>query len=329
MSTSKPRSIRRRLVGAVAVAAALTAAIGVPAIIDQRSDEDPVVTQPRQTPGEKQAPVVTDRIRFTSAAMEVARQNPRVLVAEPDWKVRYLDGFSPASGSMMFQLGPDQWKDDANGHYNLAPAFEITWYPADQYESYRQDRAEERRVQHLDVLGQRAQMVSYGATDHAVMLPPEGDVFIEMRGSVGDEAAFKGFLAESIEKVDVRTWLAALPAEMVTAQNAGARLEQVLADIPLPPGFEKTVLEQAVALDRYQFGARVTGQVTCRWIAEWETGDAARKAAAVEALASSRDWKILQEMDTDGDYPEVVWEYADQIAAGKLPEGYRGGLGCE
>jgi hypothetical protein len=29
------------------------------------------------------------------------------------------------------------------------------------------------------------------------------------------------------------------------------------------------------------------------------------------------------------DYPEVVWDYADQVAAGELPDGYWGGLGCE
>lgn len=327
MSTSKPHGLRRRIATAVAVAAAATAAIGVPAIIDERSG-DPVVAQPQQTPGQQQTPVVTDRIRFTSAALEVAKLNPRVLVTEPGWKVRYLEGFDPTTGGMMFQLGPDEWKDDEDGHINLAPSFDIHWYPADQYESYRQDRAHERGVQHLEVLGQRAQMISYSARDHAVMLPPEGEVFIELRGSVGDEDAFKRFLAESIEKVDVAAWLAAMPAEAVTAVNADERLEQVVADIPLPPGFEKTQLAEAVALDRYQFGAEVTGQVTCGWIAAWEQGDAAGKAAAVEALASSRDWKILREMDADGDYPDLIWQYADEIAAGKAPEGYRGGLGC-
>jgi hypothetical protein len=33
-------------------------------------------------------------------------------------------------------------------------------------------------------------------------------------------------------------------------------------------------------------------------------------------------------MDERGDYPEVLWEYADQVAAGQVPDGYQGGLGC-
>ena len=42
-------------------------------------------------------------------------------------------------------------------------------------------------------------------------------------------------------------------------------------------------------------------------------------------LGTSRDWPVLDEMNERGDYPEVVWEYADQVAAGQVPEGYRRG----
>ena len=44
-------------------------------------------------------------------------------------------------------------------------------------------------------------------------------------------------------------------------------------------------------------------------------------------MGTSRQWPVLQEMDADGDYPEVVWDYADQVGAGQVPEGYREGLG--
>ena len=37
---------------------------------------------------------------------------------------------------------------------------------------------------------------------------------------------------------------------------------------------------------------------------------------------------MLREMDAEGDYPEVVWEYAAEVQAGRVPEGYRDGLGC-
>jgi hypothetical protein len=48
------------------------------------------------------------------------------------------------------------------------------------------------------------------------------------------------------------------------------------------------------------------------------------------ALASSRDWAILQEMNSEGDYPEVLWQYADAVAGdGKVvsvEESYKAAL---
>ena len=43
---------------------------------------------------------------------------------------------------------------------------------------------------------------------------------------------------------------------------------------------------------------------------------------AVEALRSSHGWRVLRDMDRAGDWPEVFWEYADEIAAGTVRAGY-------
>ena len=69
-------------------------------------------------------------------------------------------------------------------------------------------------------------------------------------------------------RVDVRTWLAALPANIVTPDRAGAAAAEVLADVPLPPGFDVGSLDVRGADDPYQFGAAMTGRVGCAWIAE-------------------------------------------------------------
>jgi hypothetical protein len=346
--TRQASALRTRLAVSVATAAALTAVIGVPAIIaDHRVGDEarngtgseagrPATTQPG--PGR----VTTAPVRFAAAAVRVARANPRVLVTAPGWKVRTVEGFDPDAGEMTFQLGPDQWRDEtfAGGstHLNTAPRFEVTWYPRDQYDAYRADRAREPHLQHVTVFGERAQMISYTATDHAVMLPPQGEVFLELRGNVGDEAAFKRFLAGSVAQVDIRTWLAAMPSSVVTAGNLDGAVRKVLAGIPLPPGFDASSLDRGLALDPYQFGARVTGMVACGWIEEWQraqaSGDTAAAARAVAAMATSRDWAVLHDMDAEGDYPEVVWQYADALAAGgtgtgkSALDGYRGALGC-
>ena len=84
--------------------------------------------------------------------------------------------------------------------------------------------------------------------------------------------------------------------------------------------------------DPYHFGAAVTSRVGCGWIAEWQraraSGDEAGVRRAADALRSSHGWRVLRDMDKAGDWPEVFWEYADEIAAGTLRAGYSQGLGC-
>jgi hypothetical protein len=347
-------ALRTRLAVSVATAAAMTAAIGVPAIISEHRAGSGAGSEAGgaagseagrpETTGPGAGQVSTAPVTFAAAAVRVARANPRVLVTASGWKVRSVEGFDPDAGEMTFQLGPDQMRREQYlGGYALvndAPRLEVTWYPRDQYESYRADRAREPHLQHVTLFGQQAQMISYGATDHAVMLPPQGTVFLELRGNVGDEAAFKQFLADSIEQVDIRTWLAAMPSSVVTADNLDGAVQKALAGIPLPPGFDASALARGLALDSYQFGARVTGMVACGWIEEWqrahESGDAAAADRATAAMATSRNWAVLHEMDAEGDYPEVIWQYADALAAGGTSpsgkaglEGYRGALGCD
>lgn len=76
----------------------------------------------------------------------------------------------------------------------------------------------------------------------------------------------------------------------------------------------------------------MAGAVACAWLDEFvaanEAGEEARSDEAVRVLATSREWPVLLRMDERGDYSEVVWEYADEIATGRGYGGYEGGLGC-
>jgi DNA-directed RNA polymerase specialized sigma24 family protein len=147
---------------------------------------------------------------------------------------------------------------------------------------------------------------------------------------------------DSLKAVGVDDWLAAMPPSVVLPAGTDQAIDAMLAGIPLLEGFDKSALERhTVVRDRYQLGARVTGAVACGWIEQWvtarRTGDDAASAAAVEAMQSSRRWPILREMQTEGDYPKVLWAFADAIKrntaipAGKtttVEQGYRSALGC-
>lgn len=351
---------RTRLLVPVVGAAALAAAVVLPGLNQADPPAPPAAAPETSAPSTSESSLPVTPVHYTAAAVRVAKANPRLLITAPQWKVRSVGGFSRTSGEMTFQLGPDRWVQselDADGNElastpipnpdaasdaiapgstgsavdNEAPQVSVDWYPRDQYDAYLADRRQESSGT-VRVLGQQVDLVSYSATDHAFMLPPRDGVFLEVRGSHLDRASFLALANEHLQQVSVDAWLAAMPAEVVTPRTQGSRLEQVLVGVPRPPGFRGAELGRGAALDRYQFGATVAGAVTCGWIREWERArsagedEAADRAAA--ALRSSHDWKFLKDMDAEGDYPEVVWEIADQVAAGEQPAGYEGALGC-
>jgi hypothetical protein len=98
------------------------------------------------------------------------------------------------------------------------------------------------------------------------------------------------------------------------------------------PGSRIHAISDRGGLPLYQFGAAVTGRVGCASIAEWQrakqAGDAAALRTAGDALQSSRQWKVLQQMTDEGDWPEVFWAIADKVAAGQPPTEYKQGIGC-
>lgn len=297
------RSLRTRLVVGVAAAAAITVAIGVPAWLAERE---------AAVPGDSQAvdrgDGSVDRIAYSAAAIEAAEKNPRLLIDEPGWTATHVYGFTKGQGTIVF----------AQGDRDL----EMNWYPARAYDSYYEDRLDVGDPEPTTVAGQNGALFRYSAHDFAVMLEPKGGSFVELRTGIGgweDKAAVLDLLAK-VQPVDVDTWLAAMPAEIVRPDGARDAVATMLADIPQPPGFAASALEDLGPSDRYQLGAELTRAVSCGWIDEWQrastAGDAAAISRATEALRSSRQWQILRDMDAAGDMPEFIWDIADRVAAG-------------
>ena len=118
----------------------------------------------------------------------------------------------------------------------------------------------------------------------------------------------------------------------------------MLDGVPLPPRFDVASLQRVrpgTVLDRYQLGAKVAGGVACAWLDRWvaarRSTDDSGVRQAVGALATSHDWRVLHDMQAEGAYPDVLWQYADAAAtnapipAGKrltVEESYGDALGC-
>ncbi|MGH8951379.1 MAG: hypothetical protein ACRDX9_08125 [Acidimicrobiia bacterium] len=141
------------------------------------------------------------------------------------------------------------------------------------------------------------------------------EVLLVLNSSDLDETAFRTLLA-SLALVDEEQWLAAMPETVVT--DRAATVAEYLTDIPLPPGFDASMLEQGPAEHWYQVGADVAGALACAWIEQWIGGKVAQDQAAVDeavnAMATSREWDILIDMSAEGGFSGVLWEYADAIA---------------
>jgi hypothetical protein len=185
-------------------------------------------------------------------------------------------------------------------------------------------------------------MFRYGdSTDFTTILRPQDGVFLEIRGDLGSKQAYVDVL-NRLGAVDGATWAAAMPAGAVAPADTRAVIDELLADIPVPEGFDVTVLDTGLTTDRYQLGSVVAGAAACAWTDAWDdatkAGDQRAADEAAEAMNSSRRWSVLREMDKKGDYPEAVWDVAYLVShdvdlqrgQSKSERGWWvGGLGCD
>ncbi|GGR51237.1 hypothetical protein GCM10010168_82550 [Actinoplanes ianthinogenes] len=312
----RPR-IGRRLAVSLATAAAV---VGVAGVTVALHDQPRVPAGPAAGPaGAALDASAVAGSRWTLAAVQAAQANPRLLIGEPGWKATNVSGFTADRGAITFE------KDGS--------ALEMNWYPAKQYPSYFADRKHVSEPEPGKAGTLPGDIFTYDAGDFALMLKPHDGTFVELRtGGIWTRARFDEILA-GIKQVDVDTWLAALPPEIVTPARAGDAAAEVLAGIPLPPGFDTGVLRKLGVNDKYQFAAGVTSKVGCAWIAEWQradkAGDAAARSKAAAALRGSHNWAALKSIENEGGWSEVFWDVADHVAKGQVPADYRDAIGCQ
>lgn len=264
---------------------------------------------------------------YAAAAIEVAEANPRLLVTAPGWRVVDAGEFEPDSGETTF----------GDGRRTL----ELHWYPARFYRSYLRDRAEVSPPRRSRLLGRTATTVDYGRGDYATMIAPVGAVFVEVRGRLGDHAAYEE-VVHSLRAVDVDTWLAAMPASVVSPDARADAVAAMLRGIPYPPGFDPARLESETAvLNHYDLGVRVADAISCGWVESWlaaqASGDGAAAREAVEAMSGSRHWPLLLRMEraakrssppnlrhgpAASGWSQNIWHAAAELRRGHLNRGF-------
>jgi hypothetical protein len=287
-----------------------------------------------------------------ASAVEVARAAPRLLIGQPGWGITRADEFSVGNGEMTF----------ARGQRRL----DLQWRPGRDYTfSIEKRSVDQDAVGTITVAGDTARVFRYrGTTDFTAIWLRDGKM-VEARELAAGAAAlpaapgvrrpapaidraraiatlseFKATVA-SLREVDVASWLAAMPDSVVEPASRSEIVGEMLAGLPLPDGFDTAPFTSGNAIrDRYQLGAQVAGAVACAWMESWaaarRAGDENGVRRAMTAMASSHGWPILLEMDEEGDYPKVLWEIADSMAANRIVMGkpfmveevYASALGC-
>lgn len=255
---------------------------------------------------------------------------PLLLVGHEGWRVSRADQYDFAEGEMTF----------TNGEREL----DLTWRPAGTHDEYLEDRAAEAaETWDVHIARRDGKLFRYEGTTDFTAMWVDGDLSLELRGVFPDVHAYRAVAGTLDRAQNEEAWLAALPDETVTPDERAAVVDEMLRDIPVQPAIqvEKAKRGRFVS-DRYQLGARVSGLAACAWIREWVEAranrDETREREAVEAMGTSRNWAILVEMEPQGGWSQVVWEYADAMAGdGAVNAGpgqlsieatYRDALGC-
>lgn len=285
---------------------------------------------------------------YGAQLIRFAESTPLLLLEGPGWRVEDVfqyRGDHGTEGQMEFVTGKPVPSESLRLHEDgtvtgmLPPSVrqrkvELTWRQGSLAETLRYAR----RVPHphgqhwteMPVLGTTAQVDSRadfyanlgGPGDRRMVAYwAEGGYVLELRASVPDRAAFEerlGWLA----KVDSQTWLDAMPTQVVKAAEHDAAVREMLKGIPVPSTFKPSrVPDEGLTTNRYQVAGSVTATVACLWFLQWDQarrdGDRAARLEAEQAMATSRQWPILQEMTKDGAHSNTIWELAAE-----MPQGY-------
>jgi len=270
-------------------------------------------------------------VRFADAS-------PLVLLDQAGWRIDYANETSAQDGELHFTTAPVPTGPSAEDNTTDA---QLSWF-AGPMSLRSDDRASSADLTTTaPVLGTVAQVYQYaGGTpgnQHITALWEYDGRVLEFTAGAADIAAFESLLA-SLRAVDTNTWLSALPESVVKTTDRAAVIASMLQGVTLPPGFDaSTIGGSDLTSDRYQLGAWVTGTVACAWFKLWSdarsSGDTAGVQQAIAALATAKDWPILQEMSKSGGYPQVLEELAAAMPSGQwygrpLEGDVNSGLGC-
>jgi len=347
---------RRPLVVLAAVTAVTAVAVAVALVVSGGSG----------TGGSSPEPTTADLSgEYALTAIRAAERSPRLLVGADGWAVTDAVQRDVDEGEITFSDGHGQ-------------RIRVAWDPAAEFPQYSTDNPENdqwysqdnpvcngdgcrsfTRSSHPTVLGREGDLFEFltveperGArVSSDLTLPPEDGTYLYISATNLPPGAFMP-IVETLEEVDVETWLAALPPEIVKPIERPEVVDEMLRGVPLPPSVDIEGLKgQPAPSSRDQLAITVTGATACGWLDQWaaavESGDDDARQEAIDAMATAHDWPALQDPDIKV-WARTIWQYAHDmkvdnraplIGPGNVELGadgnyyqvrpYAAGLGCD
>jgi hypothetical protein len=143
---------------------------------------------------------------------------------------------------------------------------------------------------------------------------------LEVRAAVPDLGAFEERLGW-LTKVDLQTWLAAMPPNVVKAGDHDATVREMLKGIPVPSTFKPSrVPDEGLITDRSRVAGEVTATVSCLWFRQWgnarRTGDRGAALEAEQAMETAPRWPIVRQTEREGSSFETLLKLVKSMPTG-------------
>lgn len=280
----------------LAIPAAAAAIVAIALVPTLRDADDPVAGGPA--------------VRSSTTPEEQHPEASYVVLGAAGWEMTTV-GESDGLLSVQFAKGEQ--------------ALELNEYPADQFQQRLDDRLGVSTPRPGTLLGLPSTTVTYSARDHATIRPVEGESFVEVRADGMDLAAYERLLDE-LEATDAAVFARTVPPGTVTPETRDMEVARLMEGVAAPDGFTGEDFALTGFQDRYNATTTVAGAVGCAWLEIYDAGDAVVRQRALAALDSSREWPLLVAQVDRGDYPEVFWELADDLRAGRSGADLRSGI---
>lgn len=235
---------------------------------------------------------------WAAADIAVAEQTPLLLLQAPGWSVKGFGQSETAnkSGGITFSNGDR--KTDVSLH----------WDPKSRFNFRRKQLASHaEQLPAIMIDGHRAQLFRQHNEGGPPWFTGHSAIWVSGKHVLILSNSYRGLpnklekdrftnLAAQLKAVSADELLASLPKNYLLPSQLSGAASEILADVPLPPGYTtETVLKNLRSSTHETLAVRLITRAECGWIRNWvaarKLGDKSEMKRISNTLAPYKSWK--------------------------------------